>query len=162
MYGIVIVLCLGAVTLVANQIRLLVKRKSNFIPVKVGLNIIGLSFVGFYAVLISIVQENKWAFLSEHSYSLENLVTIILAAGGLDMIFIFSLALLSGFMLKFNRRYFAMALISWFFIIFINEMLIQRFILPSYRTGSLCDVFSNMLGGVLPGLFLSLKRLYKK
>jgi hypothetical protein len=124
-------------------------------------NIIGLCFVAFYALIVSVVQENTWALIIKSPYPFKYLITIILSAPGYGIIFLFFLALISGYMLyppsdKFNKNEFLKLLAVWFFIIFINEMIFQRFIF-TFRTSSIVDVFNDMLGGVLPGLTLSLK-----
>ena len=124
-------------------------------------NIIGLCFVAFYALVVSMSQENTWGLIVKSPYPLKYLITVILSAPGYDIIFLFFLALISGYIIysptsRFNRNEFLKVLAAWFFIIFINEMIFQRFIF-TFRTCSIFDIFNNMFGGILPGLVLSFR-----
>lgn len=147
------------------QLFLLIKNKARLIPLKVFLNILGILFVGFYAFLVSIMQENTWGLIKANVMPLRHLITVILAADGLDVLFLFFLAFISGHIIyygenKFSGKRFVSALLIWFVIIFINEMVIQEFLVSSFRIGSLTDVFHNMLGGVFIGLLLSSRWFY--
>lgn len=124
-------------------------------------NVIGLLFVAFYALIVSMSQENTWGLIVKSPYPLEYLITVILSAPGYDIILLFFLALISGYIIysptgKFKRNEFLKALVAWCLIIFINEMIFQRFIF-TFRTSSVSDIFNNIFGGILPGLVLSFR-----
>lgn len=154
-------ICLLALARLIYKISAVKKNNPRLVIRTMFYNIIGLSFVAFYALIVSIIQENTWGFIANNTYPLKDLITIVLAAPGYDIIFLFFLALISGYALyspsdKFNKNEFLKLLAMWFLIIFINEMVFQRFVF-TFRTSSIFDLFNNMLGGVLPGLILSLK-----
>lgn len=154
-------ICLLALTHLIYQILAVKKNNPRLIMRVVFYNIIGLCLVAFYALIVSIIQENTWGLVVNNTYPIKDLITIVLTASGYDIIFLFFFALISGYLLyspsdKFNKNEFLKLLAMWFLIIFINEMVFQRFIF-TFRTSSISDVFNNMLGGVLPGLILSLK-----
>jgi len=163
--GIVFILLLALVHIVYQVISGIRNRHGSVAKVII-LNIICMVWVGFYALLVSMRGENTWGFLFQNSYHFKDLITILLASEGWDIIFVFFLALLSGYIVysppdKFNKNEFLKALIAWCLILFINEMVFQRFIF-TFRTSSITDVFNNILGGAVPGLSLSIKRFYKK
>lgn len=158
-------ICLLALAHIIYQIIAVKKNSPNPVIKVLFFNVIGLCFVAFYALIVSIIQENTWDLIANNAYPLKDLITIVLAAPGYDIIFIFFFALMSGYILyspsdKFNKNEFLKLLAMWFLIIFINEMVFQRFIF-TFRTSSVFDLFNNMLGGVLPGLILSLKGFRK-
>lgn len=154
-------ICLLTLAHIVYQIVAVKKNNPRLVMKAVFCNIIGLCFVAFYALIVSIIQENTWGLIANNAYPLKDLITIVLTAPGYDIIFLFFFALLSGYILyspsdKFNKNEFLKLLAMWFLIIFINEMVFQCFIF-TFRTSSVFDLFNNMFGGVLPGLILSLK-----
>ena len=152
-----------SLTHIALQIRAIRKTGAKSVAKSITLNIAGLCFVCLYAFLVSVIQDNRWVLLSDFFngaafYPLKMLVPLIMAGEGLDVVFFFFLALISGYVIyspaaRFSGREFTKMLIIWFLIIFIDEMIIERFFL-SYRSGSMLDVVNNMSGGVLIGLLL--------
>jgi VanZ family protein len=85
-------------------------------------------------------------------------------AEGFDIAFLFLLAFLSGSIVyskghKFQIGRFILALLFWFFIIFTNEMIIQRHL--SFRRSQISDIIYDM-AGVLIGLSLSARWLWTK
>lgn len=84
-------------------------------------------------------------------------------AEGLDIIFTFILALLSAFLSdKFNFKIsFGSLLLVWFFILFINEMGVQRAFLSHIRSGTMIDIRNNM-AGILIGLAISMRWFWRK
>jgi|GEM_PF-2421232 len=124
------------------------------------LNIGYLFIVVAYAYIVSIVEEHRWELICKSQHSLKDLwylIRVIPTASAIVMEFAFLLALISGFVIRYFKKDFILikALGVWFGIIFINEMVLQRYFL-SYKNGSLLDVF-NQMAVVLIGLILSVK-----
>lgn len=148
------------------------KAKTGQILTKVVSDVIGFAFLGFYVLLISTIRDNRWGLLSDFfkgatTYTFKTLIPVIMAGEGLDIAFFFFTALISGYlvyspMIKVGTREFIKALGIWFIIIFINEMVIQRFFLSDARTGCMYDVLNNMVGGVFVGLVLSRRWVWQK
>ena len=126
---------------------------------------LGLGYIIFQAILLKKKNANHWSITAKVFLGIMCLYFVYRFAfrpqvsqpQQLDIIFVFGLALLSGFI---NRASFGSLLLAWFCIIFINEMVIQGLFLP-YRSGAISDIFNNMVG-VSIGLMLSMKWFWKK
>jgi len=124
-----------------NQIVLLKKRNFNWLPIaaRAILSLLFISLIGFLVYC-------------KHD------------AEGIDIAFMFFLALASGYVVypeagKPSAKIFFTALFVWLFIIFINEMAIQS-LLP-FRKAEIGDIINNM-AGVFIGLMFSNKWFWVK
>lgn len=157
----------GALAHIIYQVKLFQgKKKLSLIAV----NIAGIIAVCIFAIFVSLLRNSgNPAIISEFfrglrlEYGFGGLIHQLIDnidAEGMDLMFCFFLALISGDIISFsrpgfNKKEFIKALAAWFVIILISEMVIQQFFIAA-RTGSIGDIFSNM-AGVLIGLFLSLR-----
>ena len=152
-----------------TQIILLKRRKSRWIKTKAFLTILGMSFVCASAFTVSLMRNPVHLklflnFLSGRvNYSLLNLARIILDAEGLDLVFCFVLAFISGQKIYsqrvgFDIRGFFTALVAWLLIISINELI--QYSLP-LREGDMRDIVRNM-PGIAFGLLLSMRWFWRE
>lgn len=84
-----------------------------------------------------------------------------LNAEGCDIVFLSFVSFVSGLLLKSDIKMMFSALAIWFFIILINETIVQGVIFSDIRKGQPLDIVYNM-AGILIGLFLSRKYLWFK
>jgi len=122
---------------------ILLKKKNLSYPLiagKILLTIVGLYFLYRFSFRLQISQPQQ-----------------------LDIVFFFGLALLSGFISNWFdfKVSFGILLLAWFFIIFINEIGVQRFLLSNIRSGTIMDVCNNIIGATI-GLLLSMKWFWRK
>lgn len=152
------------------QITLLNKRSSNFIKTKIFLSLIGLCYVCLASYIVSLIrnpvnQKLLLDVLSGHvKYRPLDLACVIMDAEGLDLLFCFVLAFISGHLvyskkIKLDVRGFFVALLAWGIILALKEVI--KYYLP-YRDADMWDVVKNMIGGVLPGLVLSGRWFWRK
>lgn len=152
------------------QIILLNKRKSNFIKTKVFLSFAGICLVCLGAYMVSLMRNpvHQKLFLDALAghvkYRLLDLARVILDAEGLDLMFCFMLAVISGHLvyskkIKFDIKGFFVALLAWGIMLSIKEVI--KYYLP-LRDADVWDIVKNMTGGILPGLVLSSRWFWRK
>lgn len=144
--------------------------------VKVVLKLPGLVFIVGYSFYVSARKVERgfdylYQSLIERSRPFIDSVTIVLTASaeGLEVLFVFLLAFLSGYLLypstnnfKFSKRLFMilMIFIGWLIVVSINEAFIQR-LWMSGRELDCLDILHNMVG-VSVGLALSIGVFWKR
>lgn len=158
-----------ALAYLITQAILLKSNKSNFIKTRLFLSFIGICFVCLSAYMVSVMRNpvlNKVVLdaLSGHNtYSPVDLSRRLLDAEGLDLMFCFVLALISGHIvyskkIGFDIKGFFIALLAWAIILSVKEVI--KCYLP-LRDADIWDIVKNITGGVLPGLVLSSRWFWK-
>lgn len=153
-----------------TQAILLNNRQSRFSKTKVFLSFIGICYVCLAAYTVSLMrnpvhQRLFLDFLSGHvRYRLLDLARVLLDAEGLDLLFCFGLAVISGHLIyskkvKFDIKGFFLVLSAWAIILSVKEVI--KYYLP-LRNADVWDAVKNMIGGVLPGLALSSRWFWRR
>jgi hypothetical protein len=147
---------------------LLNNRQADFKLLKVFLSFAGMCYVLIATLIISVIhtpahQKLFFDFIAGRAdITLIELPRYMLDAEGLDTLFCFVLALISGYLVYskkevFDFQRFYVTFCAWTIILIMKEFMKTYF--PE-RHADMGDIVNNMIGGVLPGLLLSMKGLW--